>query len=186
MAATVDQLRAALEQAGVLVTGIRPEQWAAATPCDGWDVRTLVSHLITGNRVVAAAIRGDQPAQPEADDDLVTAFAQSADEPLTAFAGPGVLQQLVATPFGVVPGEVALHLRITETLTHGWDLARATGQHARFDGAVAAQEIEFSRGAIGAIPGGRRPFGPSQPAPADATPLDHLAALLGRKIAESN
>jgi uncharacterized protein (TIGR03086 family) len=111
-----------------------------------------VSHVVTGNRLFAAALRGDQPAQPSADADLVVAFGDSGSEVLTAFASPGALERVVQVPFGTVPGEVALHLRITEILVHGWDIAAATGQRAEFDEAVAGQELEFSRGALGAIP----------------------------------
>jgi len=181
-APTVDQLRAALAHAGDLVSGVTAEQWDTATSCESWDVRALVSHVVTGNRLFAAALRGDQPAQPSADADLVVAFGDSGSELLTAFASPGALERVVQVPFGTVPGEVALHLRITEILVHGWDIAAATGQRAEFDEAVAGQELEFSRGALGAIPPDRRPFGPAQQAPPDASAIDRLAALLGRKI----
>jgi uncharacterized protein (TIGR03086 family) len=99
---------------------------------------------------------------------------------LAAFAAPGALQRIVEVPFGQVSGVVALHLRITEMLVHGWDIADATGQNAAFDEAVAGQELEFCRGAVGAIAPERRPFGPAQEAPADATAIERLAALLGR------
>ena len=59
----VDQLRAALAHTGDLIAGVTAEQWAAATPCEGWDVRALVSHMVTGNRLFAAALRGDQPGR---------------------------------------------------------------------------------------------------------------------------
>ena len=178
----MDQLRAALAHAGDLVSGVAAEQWDIATSCESWDVRALVSHVVTGNRLFAAALRGDQSAQPSADADLVVAFGDSGSELLTAFASPGALERVVQVPFGTVPGEVALHLRITEILVHGWDIAAATGQRAEFDEAVAGQELEFSRGALGAIPPDRRPFGPAQQAPPDASAIDRLAALLGRKI----
>src|SRR4051794_498363 len=115
-AATVDQLRAALAQAGHLVAGITGAQWAAPTPCEGWHVRMLVRHVVSGNRLFAAALRGDQPAQLNPDDDLMAAFRDSASELLRAFDGPGALERIVQVPFGTVPGEVALHLRITEIL----------------------------------------------------------------------
>lgn len=65
---------------------------------------------------------------------------------------------------------------------HGWDIARATGQRAEFDEAVAEQKLECSRGAVGAIPPDRRPFGPGQQAPGNAPAIERLAALLGRTI----
>ena len=185
-APTVDQLGAALAQAQHLVAGIAADQWTDETPCQGWDVRTLVTHLITGNRLFAAALRGDQPVQPNTVEDLTAAFDDSAHELLTSFASPGALQRLVHVPFGTVPGEVALHLRLTEILVHGWDIASATGQRVEFDEAVAVQELEFSRNALGAIPADRRPFDPPRQPPADASAVERLAALLGREVTRAS
>jgi uncharacterized protein (TIGR03086 family) len=187
-APTLDQLRAALEHAGGLVAAVQPEQWSGETPCEDWDVRALVSHVVAGNRLFAAALGRDEPAEVAAasvgeGEDLVAAFGESASKLLAAFAARGVLQRVVRVPFGAVPGEIALHLRLTEVLVHGWDLASATGQRADFDDSVAAQELEFSRTALGALPPERRPFGAPQHAPADAPDIERLVALLGRRIA---
>lgn len=183
---TVDQLRAALAQARELVAGLAAEQWIAATPCEGWDVRALVGHVVRGNHLFAAAL-GKERAEPlNVDGELGAAFAHSATELLAAFESPGALDRVVEVPFGRVPGVVALHLRLTEILVHGWDIARATGQLTGFDEAVAEQELEFSREAVGAIPLDRRPFGPAQQAPTAAPAIDRLAALLGRQVASVN
>ena len=99
---------------------------------------------------------------------------------VAAFRAPGALDRPVTVPFGTVPGEAALHLRIVEVLTHGWDLARATGRTVSFPDDVVEQEIAFSRRALPMIPPERAPFAPSRPVPADAAPLDRLVALLGR------
>jgi uncharacterized protein (TIGR03086 family) len=39
----------ALDEIRAVVAGIAPDQWNAATPCEGWDVRTLLNHLVAGN-----------------------------------------------------------------------------------------------------------------------------------------
>lgn len=182
----VEDLRVALVHAGELVAGITPGQWGSRTPCEEWDLHALVSHLVSGNHLFAAALRGDEPAQVDAKGDLVVALEDSGAELVTAFARPGVLQRIVHVPFGAVPGEVALHLRLTEVLVHGWDIARSTGQPAEFDESVAEHELLFTRGALNAIPPDRQPFGQPQPPPADASPLDQLAALLGRKVTASD
>lgn len=85
-------------------------------------------------------------------------------------------------PFGTVPGIVALHLRITEVLVHGWDLARATHQVARFPDDIVEQELEFTRGRLPDVSSARRPFAPPRPVPDDAPAIDRLAACLGRPV----
>jgi uncharacterized protein (TIGR03086 family) len=84
---------------------------------------------------------------------------------------------------GTVPGTVALHLRLREILLHGWDLARATDQPARFDDALIEQELQFSLTALTRMPPDRTPFAPSFDVPADAPALDRPAALPGRDVA---
>ena len=185
--ATVKQLDEVYETVQPLVAAIGSDQWTAPTPCPDWDVRALLGHLVGGNVVFAAALRGvplAEARQALAGDPLgadpVTAYAQAAAEVSAAFELPGVLDRPVTIPFGTVPGSVALHLRIAEALVHGWDLARATGRTVSFPDDVVEQEIAFSREFLPRVPPDRAPFGPSRPAPDDAAPLDQLVALLGR------
>ena len=186
----VGQLAEALDITGQLVTGVRDGQWADPTPCPDWNVRDLVSHIIAGNQLFAGIVRG-QPGIPAsglvpdpdpADADLPGAYRDAAGALLAAFAQPGALEQVVTVPFGTVPGLAALHLRLTELLVHGWDLARATGQPALFPDGLAEQELAFTRRALADLPAGRSPFGPPQPVAADAAAIDRLAACLGRPV----
>ena len=123
-----------------------------------------------------------QDAGNAANDGLVAAYRDSADAVVAAFGQPGALARTVEVPFGTVPGAVALHLRLTEVLVHGWDLAQATGQVAAFPQDLAEQELAFTRDALGALPPGRSPFAPPTPAPDTAPALDRLAACLGRRL----
>jgi len=176
--ATVEQLSDAAERTARLVAGVRPGQWADPTPCADWNVESLVAHLINGNTIVAAAVAGVPPTHR----DLLADFEQSAATMLAAFDRPGALERVVPVQFGRVSGAIALHLRLTELLAHGWDLARATRQPADFPDEVVKQELGFTVGALTSLPPERRPFEPPRPAPEDAPPLDLLAARLGRDV----
>jgi uncharacterized protein (TIGR03086 family) len=197
--ATADQLSLAIDFTGQLIATVREEQWAGPTPCTDWSVRDLVAHLVAGNNLFVSALHvGQPPAAPAAPTaptaptaprgtvmpgaDLLTAYRDSAAELLGAFREPGALDRIVTVPFGTVPGIVALHLRITEFLVHGWDLARATGQPAIVPDGLAEQELAFSRSKLADIPPGRRPFAPPQPTDDLAPAIDQLAACLGRDI----
>ena len=162
---TVDQLRTALDAAGEIIAGITSEQWSRPTPCTDWDVRELVAHLCNGNHLFAAALADDAalPARQRGGRRQRrpgAAYRDSAEAVVAAFRRPGALGRTVEVPFGTVPGAVALHLRLTEVLVHGWDLAQATGQVAAFSEDLAEQELAFTRDALGALPPGRSPFAP--------------------------
>jgi uncharacterized protein (TIGR03086 family) len=186
----VDQLARALDDMGGLVATV--PDWAAATPCPDWDVRALVNHVVAGNHATAGILAGEPLPPPDearrlqgADrlgDAPAEAFRESADALVGAFRRPGVLEATFPMPIGTVPGTAVLHLRLTETLVHGWDLARALGRAAPFPDEAAEQALRFSRSALADLPPGRTPFGPPRPVPDDAPPLDRLAALLGRDV----
>lgn len=172
--ATIEQLADALDRTGQLVTGIRDDQWRNSTPCTEWDVRTLVSHVIDGNTTAASALGGE--THPTA------RYDEAASMVLTAFGQPGVLDRLVTIPFGTVPGAVALHIRLTELLVHGWDIAQATGQQTDCPEDLAAEELAFTTAALESLPRGSTLFAAPQPAPADAPALLRLVAFLGREV----
>jgi uncharacterized protein (TIGR03086 family) len=196
----VDQLRVAIDATGLLISAVRDDQWAAPTPCPEWTVRDLVGHMVTSNYAFVRILGGTAPEppartvpeapggaadSPQQDAGLVDAYRDSAAALVGAFRQPGVLDRVHAVPIGPLPGIAALHLRITEVLVHGWDLARATGQDAVFPEDLAEQELAFSRSKLGDIPAGRTPFAPPQPVPGDAPAIDRLVALLGRDVSRA-
>lgn len=184
--ATADQLAQVLDDVTPLVAAIDGEQWAGPTPCTDWTVRQLVNHLVGGNLMFAAIVDGlpvDRSPADHLGDDPVASYHAAARAVVAAFSRPGALEQVVTVPFGTVPGMVALHLRITEVLVHGWDLARATGGTTKFPDDVVAGELEFTRAALADLPPDRSPFAAPQPVVDDAPLIDQLAACLGRSVA---
>jgi uncharacterized protein (TIGR03086 family) len=177
------QLARALHATEGLVAGVQPGQWTAATGCPGWSVRDLLNHLVGGNGGLASALH-EQAPHDDGDhlgDDPMTSYRRSGEALLAAFAEPDVFDKMVTVPAGTVPSAVALHLRLTELLVHGWDLATATGQPtAGLPEDLAEQELAFSRVQLKKMPPDRRPFAPPQPVQEDAPAIDRLAALLGR------
>lgn len=186
MEADPEQLSAAAEAAGQVIDAISDDQWSRPTPCGDWTVRDLVEHVVTGNDGFTAAL-SEQPTAPgrtaERSGNLASDYGRSVRALLDAFRQPKVLEKVVGVPFGTVPGAIALHLRITELLVHGWDLAHATGQIVSFPEDLAEQEPAFTRRALADIPAGRSPFAPPEPVSDDAPALDRLAACLGGRVA---
>ena len=114
---------------------MRADQLAGPTPCRDWDVTALLTHLIGGHEMFAAALGQPAPPVDAADDPSVTVLATryrtAAAASLDAFAAPGALQRVVGLPMGEVPGEVALGMALTGAVVHGWDLRRPPVRTAR-------------------------------------------------------
>ena len=184
-----EQLRGAFDATGRIVAGIRPDQLSEPTPCKEWDVKAVLDHTTTVlTRFRSTALRQPPPeAGPtptgDAGDDFVGAYRAAADSTLAAWTRPGALEGNCRMPFGVEwPATTAAGINITDTLVHGWDLARATGQEAAFDPVLAADVLEFCRATItDEIRAGRGAFGPIVPVADDASPTDRLVAFLGRQ-----
>jgi uncharacterized protein (TIGR03086 family) len=174
-----------------LIGAVSSDKWSNPTPCTDWDVRALVNHLVFGNKMFAGILRGDPPpdqaqlpalrARDHLGDDAAAAYRAAGDAVLAGFEQPGVMEKVFVAPVGAAPGAVMLHLRITETLVHGWDLAQAIDSTKGFPDDIAEQELAFSSGSIAPdVPRTGHPFGPVQTMAADAPAIDRLAAFLGR------
>ena len=51
-------------------------------------------------------------------------------------------------PFAELPGGVYVNIATTDTFTHGWDLAKATGQSTDLDPELATQLLAFAQGFV--------------------------------------
>jgi uncharacterized protein (TIGR03086 family) len=191
-AAPLDLLDQALDATGQLVSGIGDDQWELPTACTEWKVRDLVNHLVGGNQMFVGILRGEPfpsadqvKAMRSADylgDDPAAAYRTEARALLDAFSQPRVMEQTFPSAIGVVPGIAVVHLRVTELLVHGWDIAQATGQPALLPADLAELELHFTQAKLSDVPPERKPFGPPQPVADDAPAIDRLVALLGREV----
>lgn len=176
----------ALAAADAVVAGIEAGQWEASTPCTEMNVRAVVNHLVSGNLTFAALARDDPPPDRSADhlgEEPVEAFRRAGREMRDAFAEPGVLEKVFTTPFGTAPGSAIVHVRIVELLTHGWDVARATGQEPDFPDDLAERTLAATRHQLATRPEGPgAPFGPEVKVPDEAAAIDRLAGFLGRTV----
>ena len=127
--------RAALEHTRAYVEGLGPEHWSQPTPCEGWDVRELVNHIVAGNWWAAEladgatiAEVGDRLDGDTLGEDPLKSYEASAQAAASAFEEPGALERPCAVSYGPVPGSVYAGHRFLDVLIHGWDLAKATGQ----------------------------------------------------------
>jgi uncharacterized protein (TIGR03086 family) len=181
--------RRALASTRTFVAGIASDQWADPTPCDGWDVRALVNHVVAGNLWAAELATGhtidevgDLFDGDQLGDSPIEAYDQSAEVAARAFEAPGALDAPCAVSYGPVPGAVYAGHRFIDVLIHGWDIATATGQPTTLD----PQLVEACRDVIAPQLAGFQASGMfgSPAGEADASdPQTQLLQSLGRRPA---
>jgi uncharacterized protein (TIGR03086 family) len=176
----------ALQATTSIVANIGSDAFDRPTPCAQFDVRTLLNHLIAGNHRFEAVARGERaenlPAMGDfIDQDALGPYRESADALAKAWSDPAALERTAHLPFGDVPGLVALGVHTVETVTHGWDLAKATGQPTEIDPELCAVAWEFAQGVDDGMRGPNGRFAPAITPPPGATATDTLMAWLGRQ-----
>ncbi len=177
--------RDALDWTAGRIAAVRPDQLALPTDCTEFDVRALLGHLLcTVRRATVVGNGGDPLVVPPVVvgvDDWAGSYRRAADEALAAWAEDARLDELRTAPWGSVPGRAAVSGHLNETLVHGHDLARATGQDAEAPARVAGPALAM---AARVLPGDHRgegiPFDPPVTPAVDAGPTERLANWSGR------
>lgn len=180
----VDLLESVLTKTGDVVEGVRPDQRGLPTPCEDYDVGTLVNHIVGWLRVFDAGCH-DRPHEGAAAD--YRCGPHPAREFRTAAAGLiagwreyGVEREVSVTG-AKLPGEQVLGMTVIEFLTHGWDLAVATGQPVPFTEQEAAQALARAQATLPPqYRGENMPFGAIVPVAADAPAVDRMVGFMGR------
>ena len=159
----------------------------STTPCAQWNVAALIDHIVGGQFFFASAVRDEQSSEGESNfssGDFLASFDEGSAKCLASFAQPGVLEAMHVLPFGTMPGFAFAGLAATDTFTHAWDLAKATGQSTDLAPELARQLLEQSRANISESVRNEAgsPFGFEKTAPPNAFAADELAAFLGREV----
>jgi uncharacterized protein (TIGR03086 family) len=184
-------LRSVIGAATAVVDGVEDGQLTGATPCDEWDVRALLNHMVATTRMFAiAAEKGhipDKDAQAVAGDVIGTdfrgAWKDASEQLLQAFERTEVLDKVLALPFGDTPGDAAVDLAVLEIGIHSADLAQATRQQIA-DQAPFAAALTILRERM--TDAWRAPgiLNDAQPVPSKASIINELLAYAGRRIDE--
>lgn len=179
-----DLLADVLAKDAGLIGGVRDDQWSLPTPCAEYDVRALTDHVVGWLRVFAAgandrAADGDAATFTTADplrdftaaaDDLVAGWRRDpADRPVKVMADP-------------LPRETAFAITLMEYVTHGCDLAVATGQPLPFGDDVLERAYAAAQATLPPeYRGPGKAFDHAMPVADDAPALDRLLGFLGRR-----
>ncbi len=132
------------------VAAVGPDQWGAVTPCDDWDVRTLVNHVVGEDLWTEPLVRGATIEEVgnrfEGDllgDDPVGAATTAATQ-----ATESVGERLPGRPkvhlsYGDEDIEEYVAQLTADHLIHGWDLAAAIGGDTDLDEDLVAAVAEW-------------------------------------------
>lgn len=166
---------------------IGPGDWSRPTPCDEWDVRALVNHVIGGNRryvmLLSGASAGEVDATRTLDHvgvDVVGSYTQTAAALGAAFREDGAMARRCHHPIGDRTGAELLGMRLVDIAVHAWDLARALGVDDRLDPDLARHALQHAP----LITAGRAAGSFAEPAdavPAGSSSQDELLHLCGRR-----
>jgi uncharacterized protein (TIGR03086 family) len=190
---------------GTAVVGtVRPHQLDDPTPCDQYDVRQLLGHMIEVLRRVAAIGRGDNPfALPSVDagttgDVWLDAWRAAAHEVQAAWSDDATLTKVVVLPWSEASGGETLLGFVNEVTVHTWDLATSIGQRPAWDDRIvetafaairktlpaegrAALFAAISAGMPTELRPSAPPFAEAVDVANDAPAIDRLVAWSGRQ-----
>ncbi len=169
-----------------LIDGTSVEQHELPTPCPEWTVGDLLAHIVAGNLKYLEIARGSDWARGmpgvELGHDPAETYRRTAAVMLRAWEQPGVLEREITLPIGRGPAAAALYVHLGETLVHGWDLAKASGQKASWDAFVVEASLAQFKSWLPAQRPPGTPFSDATASGDDAAPIDRLAAYLGRDV----
>lgn len=163
------------------VRAVTPDRWNAQSPCEQWQARDVVAHVVAGHRGVVAAVTGGEPEPMGLDEDPKQAWAE-AYRAMAAIAGdPALLSEDIDGPTGkMAAGEVIGRFVTMDLLVHTWDLARTVGAEEGLDQESVRNAYESLKPMDAMI---RRPnvFGPKIEPPQGADLQTEFLYFLGRR-----
>jgi uncharacterized protein (TIGR03086 family) len=179
---SVELLDRSLGYTRVQLAGVRPGLLDRPTPCAGWTLADLLTHM----------------------EDSLDAFTEAAGGAVETYGPPGeagrvsVIQEKACALLGAwsrpVPGDVVIRAGDTgldlgssllvataalEVTVHGWDVARTTGSAAPLPDGLARALLPVAHRVVGPTDRGVR-FAPAAAADPEAPYGVRLLAFLGR------
>jgi len=177
-------LEPAARRMAALVQAVPDEFLDQPTPCERYTVGDLLDHVAgTAIAFAAAAVKDPLEGNPSGDAanldaDWRTRIPSDIVAMAQAWHGPGAWTGMTRAGGVDLPAEVAGVVALDELVIHGWDLAKATGQPARYEGpelqAVHGMVQHFRSSGIEGL------FGPAVPVSDDAPLLARILGLAGR------
>lgn len=179
-------LRGAVADAAPNYAQVTADQLELTTPCDGWDLRTLLNHVYSRMTLSTRAARLEPTenfAMVEIDyvgDDPSGAFERLTTDMLAAWAACDDFTSERVTPLGPIPAEAVLLFGAQDVFIHAWDVAKTLGVAPQLSPEMVDVFTQTHRQSVDEQTRAMF-FDPEVPVPADASALDKLVGFLGRR-----
>ena len=161
------------------VQGLTEEMWHAQTPCDQWNARDLVAHVVDNHRSVIARVMGREPAPSTGD--LRQEWSHRSRTVRKITCDPAALAKEIEGPAGnMAAGEVIGRFLVIDLLVHTWDLARTVGADEHLNPSAVRYAYEILKPMDAHI---RAPYlyGPKIDPPPGSDIQTELLYFLGRR-----
>jgi uncharacterized protein (TIGR03086 family) len=180
----INLLEGILDKTGDVIGLVGDDQWQLPTPCPDYDVDALVNHMVGWVRAFESGSNGRQyqgdPGAYRRGADPAADFRTSAAGLVTGWRTLG-FDRDVPVSTGSSPGPMVMNMTLMEYLTHGWDLATATGQPVPYTDTEGAKVLQRAEQTLPPqYRGPDMPFGVEVPIAASAPAVDRLIAFMGR------
>lgn len=182
---TAELITQAVAATGKVAAGLSTDQRSNATPCSEFDVHDLVVHMagfFAGSAI--AAEKGERPTggDPSAllGNDPAAALTDLSSRMAEAWSAPGALDGSTQFGPGEMPSQMAGTISYFETLMHGWDLAKATGQTLEVSAELADASLVTAQQICNDQSRERGVFGAEIETAAGVAAFDRALALSGR------
>lgn len=181
MSEIADRYRRLAAAVTTTVGAVPADRWASPSPCEGWDARDVVRHLVDTQGMFLGFIDASLPAAPTVDEDPHAAWTSASGAVQAALDTPEQATRTYEGFFGTTTFEDAVdRFLVFDLVVHRWDLARATGG----DETVSDEDAELvlaGAAGFGDALHSEGVCGPEIPVPAHADQKAKMLAVVGRE-----
>jgi uncharacterized protein (TIGR03086 family) len=180
MTATADRYRRLANRFADMVDRVPADRWSAASPCDGWTTRDLVSHVVDVHGMMLKPVQRQLSDAPSVDADPSAAIRSAIADVQAVLDDP----EVAATEYDGFFGRTSVRETIDrfmcfDLVVHGWDLAKSAGlPYDISDDEVARVRSDVEQ--LGDSIRSQNVVGAAVEPPPDASDADRLLAFLGR------
>lgn len=169
-----------------IVEAVPEGSWARPTPCDEWNVKDVVNHLVYENLWAIELFSGRtiEEVGSRFEGDLVgdspnARYAETSAEVRAIIERPDSMDAICHISSGPVPGSEYASQLFVDTLIHGWDIGVGAGQRVQLDSDLISACMPLALAVREAVDD-EGPFGSTVATKESVGEQTRLLAILGR------